>query len=48
MTFEAMKMINTVKASCASVNKNINVKVGDKVPKGFLIFQTRIALFLLI
>jgi biotin carboxyl carrier protein len=39
MKFEAMKMINTVKASTAGVVKHVNVKVGDKVPKGFLIFE---------
>src|SRR6266542_2453829 len=34
MMFEAMKMINTVKAPTAGIVKEIFVKVGDKVPKG--------------
>ncbi|HEY4784467.1 MAG TPA: acetyl-CoA carboxylase biotin carboxyl carrier protein subunit [Bacteroidales bacterium] len=39
MMFEAMKMINTVKASLSGVVKNVYVKVGDKVPKNFLMFE---------
>ncbi len=39
MMFEAMKMINTVKASASGVVKDVFVKVGDKVPKNFLMFE---------
>lgn len=39
LKFEAMKMVNTVKASSAGIIKEVNVKVGDKVPKGFLVFE---------
>ena len=39
MMFEAMKMINTVKAPTAGVVKEVFVKVGDKVSKGFLMYE---------
>jgi biotin carboxyl carrier protein len=39
MKFEAMKMINTVRASTSGVVKDVYVKIGDKVPKGFLVFE---------
>jgi biotin carboxyl carrier protein len=40
-TFEAMKMVNTVKATSTGVIKEVYVKVGDKVPKGFLIYELK-------
>ena len=39
MMFEAMKMINTVKAPTSGVVKEIFVKVGDKVSKNFLMYE---------
>lgn len=39
LMFEAMKMVNSVKAPTAGVVKEVLVKVGDKVPKGFLLYE---------
>jgi biotin carboxyl carrier protein len=41
MMFEAMKMINTVKAPTTGVVSEVYVKVGDKVPKGFLMYDLK-------
>jgi len=41
MMFEAMKMINTVKAPTAGLVSEVYVKVGDKVPKGFLMYELK-------
>jgi len=37
--FEAMKMINTVKALVSGKIKEVHVKEGDKFPKGFLLME---------
>ena len=37
--FEAMKMINTVQSFTNGRVKDVNVKVGDKFPKGFLLVE---------
>jgi biotin carboxyl carrier protein len=39
LTFEAMKMVNTVKTSIDGIVKEINIKAGDKVPKNLLMFE---------
>ena len=39
MQFEAMKMVNSVKADRAGTIKNIHIKPGDKLPKNFLMFE---------
>ena len=39
LVFEAMKMMNTVKASQDGVIKNILVKPGDKFPKNHLLLE---------
>lgn len=39
LVFEAMKMLNTVKAKQAAVIKDIYVKPGDKISKNFLMFE---------
>jgi len=41
MVFEAMKMINTVKAPTAGVVEDVYAKIGDKVPKGFLMYELK-------
>jgi biotin carboxyl carrier protein len=39
ITFEAMKMINTVLAPHAGVVKEVFAKTGDKIPKSFLMYE---------
>lgn len=39
LMYEAMKMINSVKAPVAGVVKEVYIKIGDKVPKGFLMYE---------
>jgi biotin carboxyl carrier protein len=39
MVFEAMKMMNTVKAGQKGVIKDVHVKIGDKFPKSQLLLE---------
>lgn len=39
MTYEAMKMLNLVKAPHGGVVRNIRIKEGDKLPKGFVMLE---------
>lgn len=39
MQFEAMKMVNSVKAAKSGVLKDVLIKAGDKLPKNVLMFE---------
>ena len=39
LEFEAMKMLNTIAVPHDGVIKKIHVKVGDRIPKGFLMLE---------
>ena len=41
LMYEAMKMINTVKSPVSGVVKEVYIKIGDKVPKGFLMYELK-------
>lgn len=39
LLFEAMKMINTMKADRSGIIKDIYIQTGDKLPKNFLMLE---------
>ncbi len=39
LVMEAMKMLNAIRSDQNGIIKELNVKVGDKVPKGFLMLE---------
>lgn len=39
LLFEAMKMLNTMKAAYSGTIKDIYIKIGDKLPKNFLMLE---------
>jgi biotin carboxyl carrier protein len=39
LIMEAMKMQNTIHSPMKGTIKNINIKAGDKIPKGFLMIE---------
>jgi len=39
LLMEAMKMQNTIHSPVNGIIKNVNVKVGDKIPKGFVMIE---------
>lgn len=39
LVFEAMKMLNSMKANQSGIIKDIYINVGDKIPKNFLMLE---------
>ena len=39
LLMEAMKMQNTILSPVSGIIKNVNVKEGDKIPKGFVMIE---------
>ena len=39
MTFEAMKMVNSIRSAIAGTVKKINITKGDKIPKNLLMIE---------